>query len=43
MASIMPDTLKQSTCSPVFPSVFPLEDTKLVVYVYVFPLFPLFL
>ena len=43
MASIMPDTLRQSTCSPVFPSVFPLENTKLVVYVYMFPLFPLFL
>jgi hypothetical protein len=43
MASIVPDTLKQSTCSPVFPSVFPPEDRKLVVYIYMFPLFPLFL
>ena len=43
MASIVPNTLRQSTCSPVFPSVFPLENTKLVVYVYMFPLFPLFL
>jgi hypothetical protein len=43
MASIMPDTLRQSTCSPVFPSVFPLKNTKLVAYVYMFPLFPLFL
>jgi hypothetical protein len=43
MASIMPDTLRQSTCSPVLPSGFPLQSPKLVVYVYMFPWFPSFL